>query len=234
MGDGPGHEGVAHIWWFHPHEGSEKILFLSLNRKNVPVQPPQLHLRSYTTWHYMILGCPFRLHHTSRHCRCLEILKLVLKFFPHYNLPIPTLWFPLACSARIRDTISALSSPALSQIIVGSCISARANASTAKLILPSTFNDSLNTALAIKVSAAPAPGIVRASLTWTVKTHSASWIERSASSKICWVEPRKTTEQASPERTNHFWVQNLIKCQFLSSKSDQESIFEHDNTRSIS
>ncbi|KAH3679291.1 hypothetical protein WICMUC_001115 [Wickerhamomyces mucosus] len=90
------------------------------------------------------------------------------------------------------------SNPALSARIVGNCLKALANASTANDFLPSTFCAAVSTAFDIIISAHPPPNTVLVSLVVCDKTDNASCNERSASSKTCSVAPLKTIVHASP------------------------------------
>lgn len=72
--------------------------------------------------------------------------------------------------------------------------------------LPGVLAANSETAFAINISEHPPPYTILVSLTVCVKTHKASCNDRSASSKICRVAPRRTIVQASPSET----PENLI------------------------
>lgn len=75
------------------------------------------------------------------------------------NMFNPASLFPLAISLLKFYTISALSYPALSAIMVGSCFKALAKASIARAYLPSTVLASSSTARLILISILPPPYI---------------------------------------------------------------------------
>mmetsp|Transcript_1884 Transcript_1884/g.4198 ORF Transcript_1884/g.4198 Transcript_1884/m.4198 type:complete len:256 (-) Transcript_1884:1107-1874(-) len=108
--------------------------------------------------------------------------------------------------ARRLATISALSRPALSQMVAGRARNARANASIASDFLPGVFAASSSTALAIFISGQPPPYTTRESRMVAWSTHSASCRERSASSRMCVLAPRRTIVQASPIATPEKWM----------------------------
>jgi len=76
----------------------------------------------------------------------------------------------------------------------------------ANAFLPGVIAANSSTAFDIRTSEQPPPKTVLVSFTVWLKTHKASWIERSASSKIWLVAPRKTIVHASPAAT----PENLI------------------------
>mmetsp|Transcript_6020 Transcript_6020/g.20585 ORF Transcript_6020/g.20585 Transcript_6020/m.20585 type:complete len:288 (-) Transcript_6020:1009-1872(-) len=111
-----------------------------------------------------------------------------------------------ACAARKLLTRSALSRPALSEMMVGIWRRARAYASMARDFLPGVEEAASSMTLLICISGYPPPYTTRLSLTVLCSTQRASCSERSASSSR-WVEaPRSTMVQASPFSTPEKWM----------------------------
>mmetsp|Transcript_14826 Transcript_14826/g.39379 ORF Transcript_14826/g.39379 Transcript_14826/m.39379 type:complete len:223 (-) Transcript_14826:657-1325(-) len=110
----------------------------------------------------------------------------------------PVVCSPRACAARRLPTISCESKPALSARMHGICINALAKASMATLSLPSTFFISSMMWVAMAISMAPPPWTTRVSVMVWNRTASASWRERSASSRMWLDAPRSTIVHASP------------------------------------
>mmetsp|Transcript_6658 Transcript_6658/g.27146 ORF Transcript_6658/g.27146 Transcript_6658/m.27146 type:complete len:219 (+) Transcript_6658:93-749(+) len=113
----------------------------------------------------------------------------------------PALEPGVACAARSCAMSSAESRPALSAMVVGMPRSARAKASMASAFLPGVRAASSSTALAMQISGAPPPHTTLVSCTVCCSTHSASCMERSASSSTCIEAPRMTMVHASPSLT---------------------------------
>mmetsp|Transcript_17157 Transcript_17157/g.52779 ORF Transcript_17157/g.52779 Transcript_17157/m.52779 type:complete len:222 (-) Transcript_17157:1071-1736(-) len=116
-----------------------------------------------------------------------------------FDMSRPAVARPAACAARRRVTSSHASKPPLSAMIAGSVRSARAKASIAMAFLPGVLATSASIARAMRTSQQPPPGIVRVSRTVRDSTQSASWSDRSASSRTCVDAPRSTTVHASPD-----------------------------------
>uniref|UniRef100_A0A6B0V1C8 Putative secreted protein n=1 Tax=Ixodes ricinus TaxID=34613 RepID=A0A6B0V1C8_IXORI len=140
---------------------------------------------------------------------------------------MPAVFFPSEWAALSSDTSWALSKPALSAMIVGICLRALANPSMARDSFPGVDSASFDTADAISISELPPPNTTRLSFTTCERTQRASWSERSASSRICWVAPRSTMVQASPRGT----PENLSS---LSSPIITSSIRSHVPSRTSS
>mmetsp|Transcript_21209 Transcript_21209/g.63834 ORF Transcript_21209/g.63834 Transcript_21209/m.63834 type:complete len:261 (-) Transcript_21209:1028-1810(-) len=113
---------------------------------------------------------------------------------------------PSTCCARSCDTSSALSSPALSQIVVGMARRARAKAAMARLRFPGVRAPKSSTTRAICISGQPPPYSTRESAVAVLSTHRASCSDLSASSSTCVLAPRSTMVQASALATPEKWM----------------------------
>lgn len=112
---------------------------------------------------------------------------------------------PPGLSASARISACALRQSRVERL---TCLKALEKLSTARAFLPLMVLTASSTALLINISAQPPPKTVRVSLTVCDRTESASCSDRSASSTICVVAPRRTTVHASPAAT----PENLMSC----------------------
>mmetsp|Transcript_19685 Transcript_19685/g.66171 ORF Transcript_19685/g.66171 Transcript_19685/m.66171 type:complete len:235 (+) Transcript_19685:372-1076(+) len=109
----------------------------------------------------------------------------------------PQVCSPAKCFALSLATRSAASSPPLVAMISGMARRPRAKASMASACLPGTSRAASSIAWAMVISHAPPPGTTLVCLTVCESTQSASWRDRSASSRMCVLAPRSTMLQAS-------------------------------------
>ena len=117
------------------------------------------------------------------------------------HIPSPASICPSQCAALNLVTRSLESNPALSAKITGIALNDFANASVAIALFPLTLLAASSTAQDMSISEHPPPSTVRVSLTVCERTERASCKDRSASSTIWFVDPRRTTVQASPAAT---------------------------------